>query len=458
MPQCDQHTASQPFSQAQIRADACWQRLCERLPADLEVKARQLGAFARVRAVPTASTLLRALLCYALELASLKQLSGWSRLIGVSSAVLSAPAWHKRLQHSAAWLVWLVGALLELHLSDTSFPPTQRILLVDATHLVQVGQHGETWRLHCSYDLLAGRLAWVQVSDHHQGESLRCIGIHPGDIVVADRGYCKAPQLLWISQMGAIFLVRYAPWHLPLYAPGAQAPTGQARLDVRSWLSRLAEGTYERPAVLFAQGSRLPVRLIARVLPKEEAAARRRQAQRRAREKGMRRTLASLFYAGFVLLVTTLAQADWEASLVLELYRCRWHIEILFKRIKQVLDAHRLPCRCPQTAQAVIAALLVGWLLIEEEAKLLRDLIQEEVSTPLALSDWQLDQWAWQGLGNVLRGWWEPEHLRALAPELRRLFLQKRRRPRLEHERKLRFAALVPADPVLVSVFDCSRA
>jgi hypothetical protein len=305
---------------------------------------------------------------------------------------------------------------------------------------------------------VAGRLAWVQVTDHHQGESLGCIGIKRGDIVVADHGYCKAPQLLWISQRGAAFLVRYAPWHLPLYVPGARVPTGQEGLDGRSWVSRLPTGISQRPAVLFAHGSKLTLRLIALVLPKQEAAARRRQAQRRAREKGIRLSEALLFYAGFVLPVTTLPEAGWSAALVLDLYRWSFQIEILFKRIKQVLDTHRLPCRCPKTAQALIAALVAGWLLIEEEAKLLRDHIQAQATAPLALPDWQLDQWAWQGLGNVIRGWWSPQGLRQLSPELGRLFIQKRRRPFQEHERKLRFAARLAADPVLVSVFDCSSA
>lgn len=412
-----------------------------------------------MRAVASAQALLRALLCYVLELSSLKQLSGWSRLMGVSSSVLSAPAWHKRLQHSAAWLLWLVGALLDVPLSPRrQITSGQRILLVDATHLVQVGQHGATWRLHCGYDLLSGTLAWVQVTDHHQGESLRCIGIRSGDIVVADRGYCKAPQLLLAELAGAWFLVRYAPWHLPLSQPAAAAPTAQTRLNVRGWLSRLPVGTHERPAVLFAQGQRLSVRLLALVLPPEQAAARRRAAEQRAREKGFRLSEASLFSAGFVLLITTLAAASWSAALLLELYRARWQIEILFKCIKQVLDADRLPCRCPQTAQAMLAALLVGWLLIEGEAQQLRGLIQAATSEPEALSDWQLDQWAWLGLGNVIRGWWAPEQLRALAAELGRLLSQKRRRPLRQHERQRRFAAQLSADPVLVSAFDCSSA
>ena len=71
MPQPDQHTASDAVSQAQASADQCWEELVQqRLPATLESQARILGAFQRVRALPSAQALLRALLCYVLSLSS----------------------------------------------------------------------------------------------------------------------------------------------------------------------------------------------------------------------------------------------------------------------------------------------------------------------------------------------------------------------------------------------------
>src|SRR6185437_12123247 len=99
MPQRDQHTAYDGGSQVQIHADACWNELVQqRLPATLESQARDLKAFVRVRGLPNAQALLRAVLWYVLSLSSLKQLSGWSRLVHVSSTLISAQGWHKRLQ------------------------------------------------------------------------------------------------------------------------------------------------------------------------------------------------------------------------------------------------------------------------------------------------------------------------------------------------------------------------
>ena len=95
MPQRD-HSNVLP-AEPQCNADADWQQLVEqRLPTDLEVQARQLKAFQRARGVPSAQHLLRGLLYYVLSQSSLRDVSAWSRLIGLTSRVISGQAWHKR--------------------------------------------------------------------------------------------------------------------------------------------------------------------------------------------------------------------------------------------------------------------------------------------------------------------------------------------------------------------------
>ena len=101
----NQHTSSQPFTQAPDPAERDWHKLVdERLPKNLESQARALKAFQRERGLSCASLLLRAILCYVLSLSSLKELSMWSRLVGVTGVVLSSQAWHKRLRQSLEWL------------------------------------------------------------------------------------------------------------------------------------------------------------------------------------------------------------------------------------------------------------------------------------------------------------------------------------------------------------------
>ena len=459
MPQRDQNNAPDRLWQADERSAACWQELVQqRLPAHLEKQAAEMKAFVRVRTLSSASELLRAILCYVLTLSSLKQLCGWSRLLGLTPIVLSPSAWQKRLRHCGPWLQWLLCELLGQLMAPPTLPVpvSGRILLVDATSLRQVGAQEGTWRLHSAYDLLAGRLSWVKITDRHTAESLKHLPMQPDDIVVGDGAYSRAGQLLAVEEAGAFSLTRFSPRHLLLYAPDAPDESEQFRLDVVGWLRTLAPGTYERQALVRFEGKVLPVRLLVGVPPAEQAEAMRRHKEKQARAKGRQPSQETLFVAGFHLLVTTLPRSCWPLSVVLQLYQARWQIEILFKRLKGVLDLRRLRWHTAESVLAVIAAVLVGWLLLEDQADQLRREIADAEPWAFPMSSWQLDQWAWGSLRQVIVGWYSPQRLHALAGELRPLFRQKRQRPLREEQRRSQFQALLTPQPDLVVQFGCS--
>jgi Transposase DDE domain len=456
MPQQDHHSAF-AFSE-QSSQDQDWQHLVEqRLPADLETQAHQLKAFQRARGLPSALHLLRGLLYYVLSHSSLREVSAWSRLIGLTSKVLSGQAWHQRLLGSADWLLWLFNALL-------AAPPrsfgglSQRILLVDATHVSCRDKRADTWRLHCAYDLLAGRLAWLRISTQRVGEGFAHLWLQAGDIVVGDGAYSRGKQLLAVAAAGAFSLVRYSPAHLPLWAPLAPAWRREHRLDVSAWLRTLRPGLSERQAVVVEPEGCLPVRVLALVLPEAQAEALRRQKQHQAQEHGRTLSPRARFLAGYVLLLTTLPQSGWPPEQILALYRARWQIEVLFKRLKGVLSVHRLSAQTPQSAQAMICALLVAWLLIEEEVEDLRRQLSDGEPVECPLSSWRLARLALQGLRKILEGHWTNARLRALLPELRRLWRERRQRRLREHHRRYQFCQQVLCQSDLVMLFGCSSA
>lgn len=456
MPQRDHSNAG--LADPQAISDQAWQELVDqRLPADLQAQARELKAFQRARSIPSALHLLRGLLYYVLSQSSLRDVSAWSRLIGLTRTVISGQAWDKRLLTSADWLLWLFNRLLAAPARRFG-KHSQRILLVDATHVSCRDKRADTWRLHCAYDLLAGRLAWLRISTQQVGEGFAHLLLRVGDSVVGDGAYSRAKQLLAVAAAGAFSLVRYSAAHLPLYAPAAPAWTREYRLEVPAWLRTLPPGLYERQAMVVEQEETLPVRLIALVLPAEQAEALRRQKQREARHKGRTLSPQALFLAGYVLLVTTLPAQSWSAQHLVDLYRARWQIEVLFKRIKEVLALHVLPAQTPQGAQAMICALLVAWLLLEEDVASLRRHLSDGDAVEDLLSSWRLAHLAFDSLCQVLRGHWTPQRLRAVLPELRRLYVERRKRPLREHQCRYQFCQQVLSPADLVILFGCSSA
>lgn len=428
------HKAKGKQEQALMVVNELWEtEVVPQLPADLEAQAKKLKAFQRQRQVANAYDLLRAILGYVLGGLSSRQWGAWAVIIGLAD--ISDRGWSKRLQKSGAWLLWLFGELTVIETGAAALlgPAAGRVLLIDASALKQVGGCGDDWRLHTAYDLVAGRLAQVVTTDRSHGEKLDHFELEVGDIAVADRGYGYRSSVAAVKRNQAEGVFRIYPDTFPL-----EDKFGQP-LDV--WpLLRKTKGPrlWERQAYCVDHQQRYPVRVIACKLPPEQAGLARKRAEKRAQKKGRPVSLKSLVLAGWLLLITTLEATDWPAQDILRLYRVRWQIELLFKRIKQMLKMHQIQCKRPDSVQATVRALLVAWVLQEQQAAQIRTTLEQLVRTALTtqlldpqparpVSSWSVAKLCLQTLRQQVLGHWSMARLRACLPRLQRFLTSKRR-------------------------------
>jgi Transposase DDE domain len=449
MPQ--QHHTLPPLSeQLQAVINEGWeQEVLSQLPADYDQQAQRLGAFVRQREIKRVADLLRALLAYVLCAPSFRHLGVWSLLVGLAN--ISHVAWRQRLRQAHPWLLWLLCQLLAVTVPPSGSPPScmQRIVLIDATRLKEPGGCGDDWRVHLGYDLLAGRLVGVRVADRHTAEAFELFLIGPGDVLVADRGYSRRSQWAYALQRGADVVVRLAVQQVPLLDEDGGS------VDVVAWLKQAACGTLSRPVAFEHQGQRFSGRLIACALPAEAAERARDKARKKASKQQRELKEETLFLAGWLLVFSSLPSARWSDEQVLALYRARWQIELVIKRMKQVLKLAQLRGKTALTNEATILALLVCWALQQQEAQQAREVLCQAVqqvatiaATPAAqsetlpeepaacregaVSSWLLTSLGVQTLRVVVQGYWTPTRLRACLPLLRRFV---RGSPRLrEHQ------------------------
>lgn len=202
------------------------------------------------------------------------------------------------------------------------------------------------------------------MSDGRGSESLRRFARQSGDIEIGDRGYAKAADLAAVLQAGGDFIVRTGWGSL-----GLRQPDG-APFDLFARLDRIPEHGIAEAALALAldrAGSELlPVRLIMLRLPEAAAERNRRRARRKSRKQGKTIKEKTLRAAGFVLLVTSLPPERFTPADILALYRLRWQIELVFKRLKSLLHLDALPAKDKELARAWIYAKLIAALALQD--------------------------------------------------------------------------------------------
>ena len=71
------------------------------------------------------------------------------------------------------------------------------------------------WRVHTAFDLLAGRLTQLKVTDQSVGEHLEIFELQEGDLVVTDRANGLRERIVFVREQLAHIIVRFSPHNLP---------------------------------------------------------------------------------------------------------------------------------------------------------------------------------------------------------------------------------------------------
>jgi Transposase DDE domain len=328
----------------------------------IEGTARQFKAFLRARGVKSPADLLRLALVYASG-NSLCGSSAWAQAGAIAD--VSAPALHRRLGNASDWLGFIARKLLE----DTR-PQIGgswvgwRLRVVDATTICQPGADGTTWRLHMTYDL-SGGVDDFELTDDTGAERLTRFNWQPGDIGLADRGYARPGDFAPALDNGGHLVVRIG-WNslrlLTLEGKSFDLFAAMASLEEDAACHRVLLDTRDpaRPV--------LPLRLLIDRLPPDQAEKARKKVMARAIKAGKKVDPRSLQAAGYVMLLTSLPD-EHSAEAILQLYRLRWQVELLFKRFKSLLGLGDLPVKNRNLARSWIFSKLILALLVERTAR-----------------------------------------------------------------------------------------
>lgn len=254
---------------------------------------------------------------------------------------LSDTAVIKRLAACVAWIKSLLKSVFGL--DKVVNHGALNFIVIDGSTVQEPGANETTYRLHVAIDLMSLTLREVNVTTDKVGESLDHYQLTAGDVALVDRDYNQPKSLVPLIDRGGHVVLRYNPHSMTLYErcnepKGVKIDWEQRRRDLNGQPGAI-------PVDLCHQDQRIEGVVHAMPLPPEQAAQACRKAKQNARKKGRTASQKTLMLSDWVLVFTSILESLLDTKSIAELYRVRWQVERVIKRLKSLLDIDRLRAR-----------------------------------------------------------------------------------------------------------------
>lgn len=365
-----------------------WSVLRTLLPAGWDAEARNSNAVRRLRGFSSIDALLRVLLMHVGCGWSLRETAVQAKLAGIAD--VSDVTLLNRLRDAETWLRRLCGQLWQENGIDLQpVLSGRRVRVLDATVIREPGPTGSQWRIH--YSLLLPSLeceSFLLTSTRGEGSAERFghFVFRPGELVLADAGYCHPAGIGAVAGQQAEVCVRLNPHALPLYDEHGETFSVAAALAGLRHPGQVAEW----PVWVFSGTQRIQGRVCA-IRKSKRAIEQARQRLREKQQNGKSVSELTYQYAEYVLVFTTLPAEAASTRQVLDCYRLRWQVELTFKRLKSIAQLGHLPKHHDQSSRAWLYGKLLVALLTQKLARIGKtfspwgySLPQETYSQPLA--------------------------------------------------------------------------
>jgi hypothetical protein len=372
-------------------ADENWQVLLSLLPPDWERQAVLCRAVERLRGFESFSALLRVLLLHVGKGYSLAETSVRAKNAGLAN--VSGVAVLARLRQAENWFHQLCVTLAEESGWEIPFEAHGwNVRAVDSTLVKEPGRRGSQWRIHYSLQIPSLRCDHLELTSAKgtgTGERLGRAPALAGDLVLADRGYCKPQGIAALAREGAAVIVRLNSSSLPLFDERGK------RYPLADHVKTIAEAgaTREYKVLVHTGKEKIAGRLC--VLRKSDrlTQAALRRIERKSQQGGPQPKPETLLYAGYVMVFTTLPEATFDTAAVLEWYRSRWQIELVFKRMKSLAGLGHLHKHDAASARAWLYGKLLIALLCQKLMRVGRDISPWGYRLP--------ETWKWQRVAGL---------------------------------------------------------
>lgn len=318
-----------------------WEILKKFLPDNWEEQATKLGALVRKRKIKSASTLLRVLLIHLADGKSLRTTAAYAfeaELCNINDVTLL-----HRLRASREWFRWMAVKLFE-ELKGPNLPNDLfkkfKVRLVDGSSISEPGSTGTDWRIHYCFKMNTLQCDSFTITTPKTGESFLRYNVSQDDLMVGDRGYCHRKGIMHVLNNNGHVLIRFHSTNLPLYTRNGNT------WPILNHLDSLKDGELGDWDVWLKhpENSHLVKGRICSIRKSREAMDKAiKQLHRKASKNGYKLKPETIEHAKYVTLFTTVNRHHFKGHHILRMYRGRWQVELVFKRLKGILEIGHLP-------------------------------------------------------------------------------------------------------------------
>ncbi len=340
------------------KIDTTFERLLQEFPRDLIESAVKFEAFRRKRKIKNVEQLFQVVLLYCGLDFSLRDTAGILTRLG---SQISDQAVKERLDGCAVWLSEVLKQMLPSVPAEIQAKVGRRWILIDGSTVQVPGACGTSYRIHLSWDWLAHRIVEIKITDAKTGESLKLYEIEAGDVVVADRGYARFADFQYVLENNGEVIIRYAPHQLTLVDEAGE------KISLADELWETEKNIWSREVWMKKDPKQRKLHLHCFRLPPEKAAEARRRKKAKAKKDGRQLRTETLEYAEWTMIISSLPPSQISAAEIGEVYRLRWQIEIVIKRLKSLLQLDKLRAKIgSQLAKVYLLGKSIYALLIEK--------------------------------------------------------------------------------------------
>jgi len=327
-----------------------WPVLLSFFPSDWAQMASETDALKGLRKDKEAENYIRTLLIHIGCGYSLRETAVRAKLSNLAD--ISDVALIGRLRKAKDWLHRLCVELFEERGILSGDVNGFQVRLFDATTVKEPGKTGSLWRIHYSVQVPSLTCDFFKLTATKgigTGESFFQYSIRKGDHIIADRGYSTASGIHHVASKKAYVMVRVNTQSLPL-----QNLKGDSFQLLKEVTEIKTSGTVRSWRVLIParNDDSLEGRLCVIRKSNEAAKMTHDKIVQEAQKKGRSVKPETLEYAKYVIVFTTYPEKSFSDIDVLEWYRIRWQVELVFKRFKSIAQLGHLPKHSDDSSKA----------------------------------------------------------------------------------------------------------